>query len=137
MEFGAELIVDTDVLIALVRNELLDAFQWKFYGYLTVITLYEYVRGREYFGADIESEKEQLEKMFTILNITNEVLKKMCEIYIELRRRGLLVSDRDLINGAIAITNDLPLSTNNVRHYERLKEFGLKLVTWDELERYL
>ena len=137
MEFGAELIVDTDVLIALVRNELLDAFQWKFYGYLTVITLYEYVRGRGYFGADIESEKEQLEKMFTILNITNEVLKKMCEIYIELRRRGLLVSDRDLINGAIAITNDLPLSTNNVRHYERLKEFGLKLVTWDELERYL
>ncbi len=137
MAFGSELIIDTDVLILLVKNKLLDIFQWKFYGYLTIITLYEYVRGRGYFGAKIESEKKTLEKMFTILGITNDVLRKMCEIYIELRKRGQLISDRDLINGAIAITNNLPLSTNNIRHYERLKDFGLKLATWNELRKYL
>jgi len=137
MEVGGELILDTDVLILLVKEKLLDVFQWKFYGYITTITLYEYVRGRAYFGANIESEKRSLEHMFTILNITNNVVRKICEIYVKLRHRGILISDRDLINGAIAITNDLPFCTNNIKHYKRLEEFGLNLISWTQLKPYL
>ena len=137
MAIGRELILDTDVLIFLVKEKLLPTFQRKFYGYITTITLYEYVRGRAYFGADIGDEKKNLEQMFTVLNITNSVVKKMCRMYIELRRKGMLISERDIINGAIAITNNLPICTNNLRHYKRLEEFGLNIVSLEQLKLHL
>lgn len=137
MEIEEELIIDTDVLIALVKDHLLDKFLLKFYGYITIITLYEYMRGRAYFGHPIEEEKKYIENMFDILNINNEVAKKICEIYVDLRKRGELISDPDLINAAIAITNEIPLATNNLKHYKNLQRYKLKIIPWNALKKVL
>ena len=131
------IIVDTDVLIALVKKNLLDSFLWKFDGHITVITLYEYVRGRGYFGKLLEEEKNWLEKMFTILPLSNDSLLKASEIWITLRRKGELVSDRDILNASIAISSGLPFCTGNTRHYKKMIEFGLDLVPWKDIERMM
>lgn len=134
---GREVLIDTDVLILLVKTRLLPEFLSKFTGHISVITLYEYIRGRAYFGHSVDDEKKYLESMFTVVGIDNRVIRKLCELYVELRRRGELVPDPNLINAAIAIVNDLPLATANIRHYQRLTKYGLRLITWEELKSQL
>ncbi len=41
------------------------------------------------------------------------------------------LDERDLIIGAICIANNIPLWTGNIKHFKKLKEYGLNLVTID------
>ena len=114
-------MIDTDVLIdvekgrsSLPRAQL----------FISWVSLYEFLRGRR----DFSEAKRRLEKVFTVLILNNEVVEKSVEIYRELKSNGLLIDDRDLLIGATAIVFDLPLLTKNKSHYERLLDFGLKLV---------
>lgn len=50
------------------------------------------------------------------------------EVYRSLKRRGEPLDEGGLIPGATAISSGLPLVTRNVRHYERLVEYGLRPV---------
>ena len=51
------------------------------------------------------------------------------DIQIKLKERGDLVDFRDLFIASICIENKLELLTNNKKHFERLEQFGLKLLT--------
>ncbi|WP_338598587.1 hypothetical protein V6M85_07950 [Sulfolobus tengchongensis] len=77
--------------------------------------------------------KKDIESNFRILCLDNESVKISSRIYAELKRKGELIDDPDLIIGSICIANKLSLVTNNVKHYERLKEFGLKVILANEL----
>ncbi|RDD53684.1 MAG: type II toxin-antitoxin system VapC family toxin [Candidatus Korarchaeota archaeon NZ13-K] len=114
-------LVDTDVLIdvekgkaSLPRTQL----------FISWISLYEFLRGRR----DFEAAKERMERVFTVLPPMNDVLKKAIEIYRDLKIRGEMIDERDLIVAATAISNGLPLLTRNRKHYERLLDHGLVLV---------
>ena len=68
--------IDTSVLIELARGKLLryiDPNRDQLY--LTEITVYEYLRGMEVIGRDIEYAKIVLENLFKILRINNDVIK--------------------------------------------------------------
>ena len=54
--------------------------------------------------------------------------KLAAEILLKLEKSGAPIEFKDIFIGAICITNDLPLITNNKKHFERLREFGLKLL---------
>ncbi len=82
------------------------------------------MRGRR----DFEIAKQKLERVFTVLPPTNDILRKTIEIYRDLKFKGELIDERDLIVAATAISNDLPLLTRNRRHYERLLKYGLVLL---------
>ncbi|MBI2140359.1 type II toxin-antitoxin system VapC family toxin [Candidatus Woesearchaeota archaeon] len=45
-----------------------------------------------------------------------------------LREKGLDIEIRDLFIAAICMANQLPLLTNNKKHFERFQEFGLVLL---------
>lgn len=131
-----DVVIDTDILILLVKRKKLDEFVSRFNAYITIITEYEYLRGEVRAGVDPDESKKTLETTFNILYFDNKSIKKAGIIWAELSVRGQPLDERDLITGAICIANNLPLWTRNKKHFERLKQFGLKLIeiaigTWN------
>lgn len=120
-------ILDTDILIKLIKERKLSKILRSMDLYISFITLYEYLRGLKYLNKDLQKEKEKLERSLTISWPDNKVIVKMSEIWFELRRKGALVDERDLLIGATAITHNLPLWTINEKHFTRLKYFNLKI----------
>jgi predicted nucleic acid-binding protein len=57
-----------------------------------------------------------LEDIFVVVWNDNSILLRAAEIYRELRRRGVTISDADILIGATAIVKNMPLWTRNVRH---------------------
>ncbi len=133
MEKIKKICIDTDVLIDIAKRKLVRYVSKELGIFITFITLYEYLRGLAYLGRDIKASKEELESKFSILWPSNEALLKLSEIYQELRRRGKLIPDPDLLIASLCIANNIPLSTYNVKHYSRLTIFGLKLVNPEEV----
>ncbi len=88
--------------------------------------MYEFIRGK----VDPPRAKALLEDLCTVIPLDNKVLEEASSIWRELRDDGKLIDDRDLLIGATAIVKDLPLWTNNEKHFSRLKERGLTL--WRE-----
>ncbi|MBP1357895.1 MAG: type II toxin-antitoxin system VapC family toxin [Sulfolobus sp.] len=118
-----KICLDTDISI--------DAFKEgieKYQGYYTTcISLYEFLRGIEYIGKDVVVFKSSIEEYLNVLCIDNKSILTASKIYSELKKRGEIVEDPDLIIASICISNDLALYTRNKKHFERMKKFGLKL----------
>ncbi|MCS7365894.1 MAG: type II toxin-antitoxin system VapC family toxin [archaeon GB-1867-035] len=113
-----KILLDTDVLIDIEKgvSELPEGDL-----YISIISLYEFIRGR----SDYIEVKDVLEDLFTIIPIDNNVLIKATEIWRKLKKQGDLIDDRDLLIGATAISNKIPLLTKNTEHFKRLLNFGL------------
>jgi len=122
-----KIVIDTDVLIALVKARKLEDFLIRYEPYITIITLYEYVRGEVAIGIEVDESKKSLEEAFNVLLLDNDAIKVASVIWSKLKSKGLLIDDRDLLVGAICISNNLPLWTFNKEHFERLTDFGLKM----------
>jgi len=120
-------ILDTDVLIELIKEKRLSQIIEFIDPHISFITLYEYLRGLKYLNKGLKKEKEKIEESLTILWINNEILIKMSEIWFKLRKKGATIDERDLLIGTTAITYNLPLWTLNKKHFARLEEYGLKL----------
>ena len=71
--------------------------------YISVITLYEYPRGSK----NSKEVKKLLEESFAMVSLNNEVLLKSLEMWRDLKTKGILIDDRDLIVGATAIVLSL------------------------------
>ena len=125
------MVLDTDVLIELVKHRKLVDFVRMYRAYITVITEYEYFRGEVRSGVDPKLSKSSLEGTFDILYFDNRSVEIAGKLWATLSEKGQLIDERDLIIGSICIANNLPLWTRNKKHYMRLKEFGLKLVDID------
>ena len=63
-----------------------------------------------------------------VIYFDNKAVIKASEIYAALKREGKLIDERDLMIGAICIANNLPLATLNKKHFNRLKQFGLRII---------
>ena len=91
-----------------------------------MITLIEFLRG---VNLDkIKKVKERLEKAFTIVPLTNNVIESYCVLYQYLKESGLFIPDADLLIAATSIAFKAPFATWNTKHFNRLKEKGLKLI---------
>ena len=96
---------------------------------VTSITSFELYHGAFYSKHVEESVKEVeifLENMKQILPFTEKSSKIAGEVMAELRRKQNLIDIRDLFIGAVCIENDIPLLTQNITHFERIK--GLEIV---------
>ncbi|MEX0567791.1 MAG: type II toxin-antitoxin system VapC family toxin [Candidatus Njordarchaeota archaeon] len=121
-------MLDTSYVIKLIKQDTLIELSKKYDLYITIINLYELVRGDVLAGFDAKDSKKDYEKVFMVLHFDNRAMIKASEIYAVLRRKGKLIDERDLMVGAICLSNNLPLATLNKKHFDRLKQFGLKLV---------
>ncbi|MEM3402468.1 MAG: type II toxin-antitoxin system VapC family toxin [Candidatus Hadarchaeales archaeon] len=112
-------LLDTDVIINLLREKRYEA------GAISVLTLIELLRG---LTAEKRTQtKKLLEESFTVLGIDNKIIEIYCSLYQEVKRRGMLLPDADLLIAATAMSHGLALKTANKQHFKRLEKLGLKL----------
>ncbi len=120
------LLIDTDVLIESIRRGERPE------GCISVMTLLEFLRGVP--SEERGEVKELLESAFCVIRLDNDVIETYCRLYQDLKGRGELIGDVDLLIGATAIAKGLRLATRNRRHYERLRRYGLEF--WDVNRSY-
>lgn len=88
-----------------------------------------------YFGAyrskKVEENVKHIElfkKNLTILSDSEESARLFGKIKAELRSKGTIIEDFDILIASIAISNNHILITNNTEHFERIE--GLKIQNW-------
>ena len=69
---------------------------------------------------------EQLFQRLIILNLSKESVKYAGELLAESEKKGEMIDFRDLLIGTIALTNNIPIKTNNIKHFNRIN--GLKII---------
>lgn len=81
------------------------------------------------YGSEQPDRNEAKFKYFltgvSVLELTEGICQKFGQLRNDLRKRGKPKSDFDLLIASTALTNNLELLTNNVKHYEKID--GLKI----------
>jgi predicted nucleic acid-binding protein len=111
-------LLDTDIIVELLRKRKYET------GAISIITLIEVLRGLE--AEKSATVKELIEESFNVLTIDNKVIKIYCNLYQNLKDKGVLIRDADLLIAATAISHNMTLKTKD-KHFERLKKLGLKM----------
>ncbi len=111
-------LLDTSVIIDDLRRGVFEE------GAISIITVLEVLRGLP--QEKREKTKHLLESIFDVLSIDNKIILKYCELYQELKRRGEIIPDADLLIASTAIINNLILVTKD-KDFIRLQGLGLKL----------
>jgi len=76
-----------------------------------------------------EKQKKKFQKLINLINVYDinlKVIVKFSEIRKELRRKGNLIDNFDILIAATCLVNDLILITNNLKHFKRIE--GLKIL---------
>lgn len=124
--------MDSNYLVDYLRGrtytkELLEKIKIKEYeAYLSVVTLFELYVGA-LLSANKESKFEDIEKLlnwFFVVSINKDVMFIAAKIHVDLRKRGLMVEIQDVLIAASAISLNMPLLTNNKKHFQNIG--GLK-----------
>ena len=128
-------ILDTDMLMPLFKGEPVVAAQARqhqsLYGHLniTIITYYEVMKGHEYVRAYKRQHLfDEFCKMNNVLQLDQKACRKAAQIYAELRRRGNLIPDADILIAGIALAGDYTIVTQNAKHFKRIN--GLRVENW-------
>ena len=126
-----KIVVDTSVVIGILeRNNktlLLKIAQYD--AYISYVTLYEYLYGYCYLGKDYFKEKNVVEKLFQVVYPTQELLLKAMEIDVDLSKKGEKVPQTDIVIATTAILLKAPLLTKDLRHFQQMEKYGLRVIT--------
>jgi len=96
---------------------------------ISIISLAELYEG-VYNSRDPEDSENKLLGFLsgvTILGIDEGICRTFGKERGKLRKRGLLIGDLDLFIASSSLYYELPLCTNNRRHYERIE--GLRVIS--------
>ena len=125
--------LDTDILIDLLRGkqdvvERVREFEKSYELTTTSITLFELYYGAFKMGREknIMAVKE-LAKRIEVLELTEGDAELAGKIAAELDRSGEGLDFGDILIAAISINRGAKLYTGNLRHFKRLKKFGLRV----------
>ncbi|MEW6620736.1 MAG: PIN domain-containing protein [bacterium] len=97
---------------------------------VSIITIGELKYGA-YFSKYVEQNLKRLSdflKKVEIAYLNEESIDQYGRNKANLRKEGRLIEDFDLLNASVALSRSWILVTNNLRHYERIKE--LKVENW-------
>lgn len=128
-------LIDTDIISFFLRNN--ENVVKKFMNYLGefermnlgIISYYEILSGLKY-----KDTQKQLDAFLefveysSIIPITKDSIEISADIYTDLRRKGILIDDIDILIAGIALSNNLILVTHNTNHFERID--GLETEDW-------
>ncbi len=128
-------LVDSDTISFYFRNhpkvvkhfkEYLDEFERINF---SIISYYEILSGLKYRDA-----RKQLAAFLefvecnSMLPITKDSIEFSADIYADLRKKGKLVDDIDILIAGIALSNGLVVVTHNIDHFKRIN--GLESEDW-------
>ena len=88
---------------------------------ISVFELYAGISGKKRLKAI-----EAIIKTSIILPVDATSAHRAAGIYTLLKKRGDLIGNQDLLIAGIALANDLPLLTRNIRHFQKIK--GLRIL---------
>lgn len=131
----AQVVLDTDILSTIMRQNPVVIPKARAYlakhGQFTfsIITRYEILRGLKAKGANKQTMLfDNFCARNTILPLTDEAVVKATEIYADLRGRGVLIGDADILIAASALVRGLGVVTNNENHFQRIRD--LQVQNW-------
>jgi predicted nucleic acid-binding protein len=118
---NSEILIDTCIIIDYYKKRKIIEIEGCA---ISIISLLEFLRG-------IPENKRKgmlnlLKCMFKVINVDDDIILKYCKIYNDLKRKGKMLDDADLLIGCTAIAKGYKLFTNNKKHFERLKDYDLK-----------
>ena len=126
------MILDTDHCIAILRQklDLSDHIAADEELYITSITVAELTHGahRSLHREDNLTRLEVLFAAMTVLSFDEMAGRRFGHLKAELEEKGEPLDDLDLQIASIALEHNLPLVTNNVKHFKRVE--NLKLENW-------
>ncbi len=122
------ILLDTSILIDFFRKrdksksiilQLVD----KYHFCISVITAFEMKIGIQTQAQ--QNDYEVLTKNIEILSIDEACIDEAVAIYKALKSTNSMIELADLLIGATAISNSLPLATLNAKHFERIAKVTL------------
>ena len=128
-------VLDTNIITALFKgnahctrkfDQYLDTYGTV---HLSVIVYYELYRGL--LDLDNQRKLERFKEFVqncTLLDVNQLIVNKASELYVDLKRKGELIQDADILIAATAIVHDMGVVTDNVAHFSRIEE--LKIDNW-------
>jgi predicted nucleic acid-binding protein len=97
----------------------------------SAMTRFEIVRGlRHKQASGLSTRFDGLAAQSLILPISDEVLDRAADLWVEARTKGRSHRDADLIIAATALLNDRILVTGNTAHFDWVP--GLRIENWRE-----
>ncbi len=90
--------------------------------FLSAISKFEFLVGTK--PSQI-SQTEKLIEGFFILSFNSNVAAVASDIAKKLKTKNKIIEFRDIFIAATAIANDIPLSTLNIKHFERIDDLEL------------
>ena len=127
------LLLDTDTLSLLrkgdptVSNHATDYIVRHGQLAFTELTWYEVVRG--YRAIDAKKQLAAFEEFCRycfILPLDRKALDMAANIYVDLRQRGELIGEVDILVSGIALKNDMGIVTCNTDHFGRISNLYVK-----------
>ena len=126
--------LDTDIIIEYfrgnesIRKKIEDLTPKDSVG-LTWLSLYEFFKGI-FVSGKLNEERllQELAKTSLILESSYEASRIGGEIYADLRHKGKLINDADIIIASIVKSYHAILVTNNEEHFSRVN--GLRIENW-------
>jgi len=96
---------------------------------ITWLSIYEFFKGI-FISGRLDEEKflHTLIETTMIMEETFESAKIGGEIYADLKRKGNLINDADILIASIVKSHNAVLVTNNEAHFKRIR--GLKIENW-------
>lgn len=126
------MILDTDHCIAILRQklDLSNHVPADKELYITSITVAEltHAANRSLHREDNLTRLEVLFAALTVLPFDEMAGRRFGHLKAELEEKGEPLDDLDLQIASIALEHNLPLATNNIKHFKRVN--NLKLENW-------
>ncbi len=92
--------------------------------FISVVTYYELL-----MGVTNEEKMQDVRNLtfgLPVLSFNADIAEEAGRVY-QLRRQNSMIEFRDIFIGATCIVNDLPLLTNNTKHFERIEGVKIQL----------
>jgi tRNA(fMet)-specific endonuclease VapC len=132
-----ETLLDTDTISLFLRSQpsvMTEAGNYlKFYQGFTfsIISRFEVLRGLKIKNAQIQIARfERISSISRVLNLNDAIILRASDIYADLYNYGQIIGDADILIAATALENNLPIITNNEKHFNRIS--GLQILNWNK-----
>ncbi len=81
-----------------------------------------------WYGRKAQEPVSELFDWLDIFQFDNESARIAADIMRSLKQKGKMIEMRDIFIASICIKNNIELLTDNKKHFDRLKEFGLRMI---------
>lgn len=127
-------LIDTDIIIYSIKKTKTVQNNFRKYAsepkFISIVTYGELLYGAQ---KSVTPEKNlavirRISELFPMIDISRSIMETFADLKIVLEQTGIPIADLDLLIGASALSMNLTLVTNNIKHFERIP--GLHLENW-------